>query len=64
MNKPTRFVCIECGAGFTRRGGLRAHWLRFGHGPKQQQEDAVDRARWTLFGEDAPPPVRLFREDD
>ena len=66
MGEPAKpFVCFECGARFALRAGvgadgsLEGHWRTAGHGPRQVQEDAIDRARFSLLGDDAPPPTDI-----
>jgi hypothetical protein len=63
MDKQLPFACIECGASFDTRLGLERHWAATGDGPRQQQADAIDRARWSVMGDAAPTPLRV-REDD
>lgn len=51
------FVCLECGTPWADRPTLEQHWRASGHGPRQVQADAIDRARFSLLGDAAPPPV-------
>lgn len=66
MSKPaTPYVCLECGLRFAQRSGaaptsLEAHWRATGHGPRQVHEDAIDRARFSLLGDAAPPPTDVY----
>lgn len=54
------YVCLECGATAALRWVLEAHWHATGHGPRQRQADAIDRARYGLLGDDAPPPEDVY----
>lgn len=51
-------VCLECGEMFEGMAALRLHWRSYGHGPKQAQLDAIDRARFSIMGEAAPEPEK------
>lgn len=60
------YACLECGQRFELRSStnqrastLEAHWSATGHGPRQAQADAIDRARANLVGDDAPPPEHV-----
>jgi hypothetical protein len=57
-------VCLECGERFSTRPELVVHWTAQGHGPSQVAADAIDRARFSVLGDDAPPPVRATEEPD
>jgi hypothetical protein len=56
---PDRYVCVECGESYPLRAELREHFREEGHGPRQTQADALDRARWSVMGEAVPPPRRV-----
>ena len=55
-------VCIECGIRFSARRNLEQHWHDHGHGPRQVQLDAIDRARISVLGDAAPDPQRADTE--
>jgi hypothetical protein len=62
------YACVECGQRFAilsprppfLRSSLKAHWQASGHGPRQVQADAIDRARFSLLGDEAPPPEDVY----
>lgn len=56
----SRFPCHECAEPFDTREEQQEHWELEGHGPDQVQLDAVDRARYSIMGDDAPPPESAY----
>lgn len=55
-----RFPCLECGSPHETRSALEDHWRFEGHGPRQVALDAVDRARYSVMGDDAPEPESAY----
>lgn len=56
----SRFPCFECAEPFDDEGERDAHQRAEGHGFAQVQLDAIDRARWGVMGDDAPPPESAY----
>lgn len=56
----SRFPCFECGAPFDEELPRDVHQREYGHGFAQVQLDAIDRARWGVMGDDAPPPESAY----
>lgn len=64
------FVCVDCGfGGVGPRSLLEAHWKAAGHGPANQQRDALGRARASIgagtpIARHSPKVVRLKPRTD
>lgn len=56
----SRFPCFECAAPFDDVEARDLHQRTEGHGFAQVQLDAIDRARWSIMGDDAPPPESAY----
>lgn len=59
----SRFPCLECAEPFDTKEEQREHWEIEGHGPEQLALDSVDKARYSVMGDDAPPPVSAYHQN-
>lgn len=59
----SRFPCFECGEPFDDVAERQRHYVALGHGFEQVQKDALDRARWGVMGDAAPPPESAYAVD-
>lgn len=58
----SRYPCFECAEPFDDVDERDVHQRVTGHGHAQVQLDAIDRARYSLMGDDAPPPESAYHD--
>lgn len=59
----SRYPCFECAEPFDTIEEREVHHESEGHGQAQVALDAVDRARYSIMGEDAPTPESAYHQN-